>query len=69
MWKKKDWNIYCDVMAERRGVWLQVNDQAADTPHVPEQELDEKNKNHMLSAGSLKTPLPYHTPISSQEVG
>ena len=26
--------------------------------HVAEQELDEKNKKHMLSAGSLKTPLP-----------
>lgn len=32
------------------------------------QKLDEINKKQMLSAGSLSTPLLYHTPISSQEV-
>ena len=39
------------------------------TTVLQSKKLDESNKNHMLSAGILNTPLPYHIPISSQEVG
>ena len=39
------------------------------TTVLQSKKLNESNKNHILSAGILNTPLPYHTPISSQEVG